>query len=98
MAPAAPKGRPYTVGSSTFDPDAFLARWNASTSPPQNNDLRGCILTHFGIPATDNYVYHAVASVTLKQVQSAIEAGASHGLHTWYLDAEGAPVRLLPPL
>ncbi|KAF1811588.1 hypothetical protein P152DRAFT_60687 [Eremomyces bilateralis CBS 781.70] len=77
-----------TVGSRNFDPDAFFDRWTSSALPV-GNDLRSAIIKAFGLPADDSYVYHAVASVTLAQVQSAINAGRQHGLHAWYIEKSG---------
>ncbi|KAF2136303.1 uncharacterized protein K452DRAFT_280141 [Aplosporella prunicola CBS 121167] len=86
---------PSTIGAqSPFDPDAFLATWSAASSLPlQNNDLRTAIIRAFDLPPTDDYVYHAVASVTLAQVQHALGFGGKHGLHGWYV----APLLLPPP-
>ena len=86
--------RPRTEGSSTFDPDAFFEAWNADhKNLPENNDFRSSIITRFNLSHNDSYVYHATASVTLSQVQDAIRHGGKAGLHAWYLDEEGEPVR-----
>ena len=50
------------------------------------------MIATFNLPEDDNYVYHAIASVTLAQVQVAIDHGAVSGLHAWYFDREGRPV------
>ncbi|KAL8831465.1 MAG: hypothetical protein Q9170_005280 [Blastenia crenularia] len=88
-----------TTGSARFDPDAFFESWeNESKSLlPQNNDLRSSIITSFNLAQSDNYVYHAVASVTLAQVQEATEHGGEHGLHAWYPDSTGKAPELPPP-
>lgn len=57
-----------------------------------NNDLRSAILTTFSLLQNDSYIYHAIASVTLAQVQQAIEYGGKNGLHAWYIDEDGKPV------
>jgi hypothetical protein len=59
-----------------------------------NNDLRSAVIEAFDLPRNDSYVYHAIASVTLSQVQEAINAGTSHGLCNWYLDSENKLVCL----
>ncbi|KAL8719494.1 MAG: hypothetical protein Q9225_003503 [Loekoesia sp. 1 TL-2023] len=98
MPPA--KGfRAQTNGSIHFDPDAFFQSWIGDPSAllPQNNDLRSSIISAFNLAQSDNYVYHAIASVTLAQVQEAIEHGAENGLHAWYPDASGKPSEAPPP-
>lgn len=89
-----PKGpRAQTNGSSHFDPDAFFQLWMKDPCAllPQNNDLRSSIISAFNLAESDNYVYHAIASVTLAQVQGSIEHGGERGLHAWYPDASGKP-------
>jgi len=88
--------RPSTVGSASFDPDRFFERWaSGDISAPKDNDLRSAIITAFDLKSDDDYVYHATASVTLAQVQAAINYGDRGGLLAWYTDAEGKPVRFL---
>ena len=91
MASSQPKAR--TIGAAQFDPDEFFKAW--ATRPPtlsESEDLRSLIITAFDLPHNDSYVYHAIASVTLAQVQQAIRHGGEAGLHAWYLDEEGKPV------
>lgn len=84
---------PRTTGTSSFDPDALFGAWRDGRKfLPVNNDLRSAILTTFSLPQKDNYIYHAIASVTLAQVQQAIEYGGKNGLHAWYIDEDGKPV------
>lgn len=87
-------GKAETEGASHFDPDALLEAWDSSMTIPSDNDLRSSIITTFNLPENDTYVYHAIASVTLAQVQAAISHGAGSGLHAWYLDNEGKPVNI----
>lgn len=75
---------PQTVGAAAFEPDKFFDEWNLEKAP-QSNRLKDAITTAFHLKSNDDYVYHATASVTLGQVQAAINAGNSHGLHAWYL-------------
>ncbi|KAL1386620.1 hypothetical protein HDK64DRAFT_142033 [Phyllosticta capitalensis] len=90
-----PPKQPQTVGSSAqFDPEAFLSSWNPDDALPQNDDLRTSISKAFQLPASDKYVYRAVAAVTLEQVQQVIGFGGQHGLHGWYVDDEG---KQIPP-
>ena len=82
-----------TVGTSSFEPDEFLEAWaNGTTGPPKDNDLRGAIIKAFGLKEDDIYVYHAIASVTLAQVQQVINLGDQNGLHAWYKDQNGEQV------
>ena len=84
----------YTEGSSQFDPDGLFNAWESSQKTlPEDNDLRSSIISTFHLTPSDDYVYHATASVTLAQVQGAIKHGGGSGLHAWYLDGEGKPVR-----
>jgi hypothetical protein len=88
-----PKSAPYTFGSTSFEPDLFIKQWNLDLVPKsEGNDLNGCIQKAFGLKNTDDYVYHAIASVTLQQVQSAVNAGSRNGMHAWYKDGQGKPV------
>lgn len=85
--------RAYTEGSSQFEPDSLFAAWEfGQKTLPNDNDLRSSIISTFNLPPNDDYIYHATASVTLSQVQTAINHGGDSGLHAWYLDDEGNPV------
>ena len=83
-----------TVGSKDFQPNQLFgdkALIDSYHSHLNNNDFRTAIITAFHLPPNDDYIYHATASVTLSQVQTAINAGSSHGLHDWYLDSNSKP-------
>ncbi|KAL8998390.1 MAG: hypothetical protein Q9169_002518 [Polycauliona sp. 2 TL-2023] len=92
--------RAQTTGSAHFDPDALFTSWATDSKSliPQGNDLRSSIIAAFDLAQSDNYVYHAVASVTLAQVQDAINHGGERGLHAWYPDEAGNPSQLPPPI
>ena len=84
--------QPNCIGSQKFSPDAYFDGWhdgNNQSPSAKDNDLRTSIRQSFNLLPTDTYVYHAIASVTLDQVQQAIAAGGQHGLHAWYLDGVG---------
>lgn len=89
------KDKPYTVGSSSFDPDLFIRQWSKNALP-KDADFEACIEGAFGLKKQDNYVYHAVASVTLQQVQRAINGGSQNGMHAWYRDECGNIVSAMP--
>ena len=82
-----------TVGSSSFEPESFLEAWrNGNFGPPADHDLRETTIKAFGLEENDDYVYHATASVTLADVQQAIENREKNGLHAWYRDEKGEHV------
>lgn len=84
---------PYTEGVSNFSPDDFFTRWaSGEIAAPQDHDLKSSIRKAFNLPTGDKYIYHALVSVTLAQVQRAISFGSQHGLHAWYRDEEGKEV------
>ncbi len=78
-----------TVGSKTFQPNQLFedtALIESVHSHLNKNEFHAAIAAAFGLQKNDGYTYHATASVTLAQVQVAINAGASHRLHDWYID------------
>ena len=84
---------PRTTGAAHFDPDELFNRWAKESSLlPQDDDLRSSIISTFNLSQNDSFVYHAIASVTLAQVQDAINHGGEKGLHAWYRDEEGTSV------
>ena len=83
--------KPRTTGAAYFDPDTFFNSW-ANEKLPKNNQFRASIISTFDLLNNDSYVYHAIASVTLAQVQEAINHGGEAGFHAWYLDDHGKPV------
>jgi hypothetical protein len=94
MVPPRPQAR--TVKSASFDPAQFFDTWPARSSEliPQDDDLQTSIVKAFGLKEPDDYIYHAIASVTLAQVQHAVSRGAGENgmLHAWYRDTEGKQV------
>ena len=91
------QGRAWTIGAFQFEPDVIFESWkNGQKDLPKNDDLKSSIISTFDLPNNDGYIYHATASVTLSQVQEAINHGGKAGLHAWYLSEEGEPVSLSP--
>ena len=82
-----------TTGSAKWEPDVFFNTWEVSKLLPEDDDLRTSIISAFNLSNRDSYVYHAIASVTLSEVQEAIKNGNENGLHAWYPDAEGNAVQ-----
>ena len=80
--------------NSMLEPDTLFEAWSkGQKSLPESDDFKSSIISTFNLPHDDSYVYHATASVTLSQVQEAINHGGKSGLHAWYLNDEGKPVR-----
>ncbi|MCJ1286093.1 hypothetical protein MMC26_005436 [Xylographa opegraphella] len=72
----------HTIGAEQFDSDIFFKSWpHRPVNLFDNNNLQHAIITAFELPHNDSFVYHAVASVTLAQVQQAISHGGEGGLH-----------------
>ncbi|KAL8822833.1 MAG: hypothetical protein Q9191_006440 [Dirinaria sp. TL-2023a] len=89
-----PQRQARTIGSVEFVPDQFFQEWTPSKPITNHLDLRSSVIDAFNLSKNDQYVYHAIASVTLSQVQEAIDHGGKHGLHAWYIGDDG---ELLPP-
>lgn len=92
----------FCVGSPSWAPDAYIddTELNARTAALlAQDDLHSAIATSFAIPKRDSYVYHAIVSVTLPEVQHAVSAGDVNGMHRWYLDPASDPSspQPLPP-
>lgn len=84
-----------TDGSSTFDPDKFFEAWGKDElTAPYDNDIRKFIIRSFGLQLSDDYIYTAVAEVSLLQAQTYVEFGGQGRLHEWYKDDEGVQVRV----
>ena len=91
MMPGAQR-KARTTGSAQWNPDKFFDEWDKIKQLPKHDDLRTSIIKAFNLSERDSYVYHAIASVTLAQVQEGINSGSAHGLHAWYLDNDNNPV------
>lgn len=88
------------VGSLSFNPSALTTDPELRTLTVallEHDDFAGAIRTAFGIPAKDAYVYHAITSVTLPQVQHVVSLGGANGLHAWYASLDDARTSLAPP-
>ncbi|KAI9738310.1 MAG: hypothetical protein M1834_008808 [Cirrosporium novae-zelandiae] len=84
--------KPSTEGSPLFNPDEFFLAWRSREGVDfllEHNEFREAIIKAFRLMNDDSYVYHAIASVTLAQVQYTVTRGRGGGLHAWYLDGEG---------
>ncbi|KAK3396443.1 hypothetical protein B0T20DRAFT_271286 [Sordaria brevicollis] len=96
----------YCLGSLTFAPQEAVKDSETHSkvlqSLAETNDFATAIRTWFHLveddnssEAADEYVYHAIASVKLSQVQRAVEMGGNKGMHGWYKLEGGSD--LLPP-
>jgi hypothetical protein len=92
MPSSPPQAR--TLKSASFDPARFFDIWPEQRAQllPNDNDFRTSIIHAFGLKDTDDYVYHAIASVTLAQVQQVVSRAEDGMLHAWYRDSEGQQV------
>ena len=82
-------------GSQISNPHLYfkdISNIESATVHLQKGDLRSAIIQAFNLSENDSYVYHAIASVTLSQVQAAVEAGSANGLCDWYVDRQGTSV------
>ncbi|KAI1343425.1 hypothetical protein F5Y15DRAFT_370023 [Xylariaceae sp. FL0016] len=89
MAPNRGKPFVYCEGASSWTPDAYMSDTTLqqrAESSLTKDDLASAIATSFNVRKTDGYVYHAMVSVTLPQVQHVISLGDANGLHGWYRD------------
>lgn len=79
--------REFCVGSSSFHPHQYQQDAQIRAEVEQlllKNDLFNASRVLFSLPQDDTYVYHAMASVRLREVQHVIGLGRSNGLHAWY--------------
>ncbi|KAK7917148.1 hypothetical protein PG985_010756 [Apiospora marii] len=99
MAPgrAAAGTKPFRYceeSSPAWDPVAYIADselHERAAAFLAKDDFASAVAVSFNLPPRDAYVYHAIVSVTLAQVQHAIGMGGANGLHTWYRDLTPPP-------
>ncbi|KAK8070989.1 hypothetical protein PG997_011192 [Apiospora hydei] len=95
MAPsrAAPH-EAFQDSKPAWDPTAYIADTELQERAAaflEKDDFASAIALSFNLPPRDTYVYHAIVSVTLGQVQHVIGMGGANGLHTWYRDLSPPP-------
>lgn len=91
----------YCVGNPALTPDQVIQdtdRLSQARDLLTKDDLLGASKLLLGLPDKDTYTYHAMTSVSLAQVQHAVSLGGVNGLHTWYRQEDGAPVRRHVPV
>lgn len=82
---------PSTIGVPSFDPDKLFTDVDLHSKTRDGlgkNNIAEAIRSAFNLSERDKYTYHATASVTLDQAQTAIEAGPANGLCAWYPSVE----------
>lgn len=87
-------GQPSCVGAPGFDPAARVRDPDARAQAVallRENDFAGAVKAYFGLPTEDTYIYHAMTSVSLSQVQHVVSLGGANGLHAWYAPRTAAP-------
>ena len=78
-----------TLEAGLFDPDTFISRWSkGELQPPDDRDLGSTIKEAFKLKPNDNYVYHAVASVSLEDMRRYLSAGDVGMLQAWYFEED----------
>jgi hypothetical protein len=92
MAPSRAPDKPFTYceGSPKWNPETHVgdkALQARTAELLSSNDLAAAIIESFSLSKRDAYVYHAIVSVTLAQVQHVITLGGANSLHAWYRTA-----------
>jgi hypothetical protein len=86
----------HCVGSPGFQPQQLVEDPGRQSEAQQylaKDDLLSASRVLFSLPDPDEYVYHAMTSVKLAEVQRVISLGGVNGLHAWYRAEDGSPVR-----
>ncbi|KAK4453404.1 hypothetical protein QBC34DRAFT_395530 [Podospora aff. communis PSN243] len=93
--------RNQCIGSKpTFNPNIAITdeeTLEKAMHALEDNDIDTAIRTYFHIPKADSYVYHAIASITLAQVQAMVRLGDKNDLHNWYDNCRNDQGEKLPP-
>lgn len=91
-----PSPKPITTHSTSFTPETFLEHWAAhpALTHPPSISFRGAVNKAFDLEENDGYIYHAILSVTLAQVQHTIDRvdADSTLLFPWYRKEDGQDV------
>jgi hypothetical protein len=85
------KGKPAVISEETIDD---LERQRQALDFLGKDDLYNASRVLFDLPAEDDYTYHAMTSVKLAEVQRVVQLGGVNGLHSWYRQDDGSPVRI----
>ncbi|KAI1401492.1 hypothetical protein F4819DRAFT_326682 [Hypoxylon fuscum] len=79
----------YCEGVPSWNPATYIADTDLHERAEAflaKDNLQSAIAVSFSLPPPrrDPYVYHAIVSVTLPEVQHVISLGGQNGLHAWY--------------
>ena len=88
------------MGSPAFDLDERVhdaAALQEALAHLQKDEFSAAISSWFKLPNGDKYVYHAITSVLLAQVQDIVSRGGANGLHDWYRNEVGEAVSYYDP-
>lgn len=86
----------HCVGSPRFQPLELIEdpqRQQDALAQLAKDDLQGASRVLLSLPENDAYVYHAMTSVKLAEVQRITSLGGINGLHAWYRNEDGSSVR-----
>ncbi|KAL2209163.1 hypothetical protein CC79DRAFT_1332394 [Sarocladium strictum] len=85
----------HCVGSPSFQPQEAIKDTACQDEARQclaKDDLLAASRVLFSLPDPDEYVYHAMTSVKLAEVQRIVTLGGINGLHGWYRAEDGSPI------
>ena len=88
----------HCVGSPAFQPEDLIQdvdRQKEAQDLLTKHDLYNASRVLLHLPEPDTYTYHAMTSVKLAEVQKVVNLGAANGLHAWYRNEDGSPVRII---
>ncbi|KAI1140751.1 hypothetical protein F5Y05DRAFT_374739 [Hypoxylon sp. FL0543] len=96
MAPSKHKPFTYCEGAPSWNPTTYIADaalHERAEALLASDNLQGAVVLSFSLPppSRDPYVYHAIVSVTLPEVQHVVSLGRQNGLHSWYFAPSSAP-------
>lgn len=79
----------YCEGAPSWNPTTYIADTTLHERAEAllaSDNLQSAIAVSFSLPPPrrDPYVYHAIVSVTLPEVQHVVSLGRQNGLHSWY--------------
>ncbi|KAI0838263.1 hypothetical protein F5Y06DRAFT_53674 [Hypoxylon sp. FL0890] len=96
MGPKPKKPFTYCEGAPSWNPTTYIADTalhERAEALLAGDNLQSAIAVSFSLPPPrrDPYVYHAIVSVTLPEVQHVVSLGRQNGLHAWYFAPTPAP-------
>ncbi|KAI0119466.1 hypothetical protein F4814DRAFT_411967 [Daldinia grandis] len=94
MAPN--KAFTYCEGAPSWNPTTYVtdaALHERAEALLASDDFQSAVIASFALPhpRRDPYVYHAIVSVTLAEVQRIVSLGRQNAFHAWYFEPAPAP-------